>query len=90
MARGVGKRHGGGALTVPIYVDFASAVSVEMLVRFARRASYLSISEMYPGPQGLWLRDRVANSYTSEVRLIAVDPEAFDEGKVWAAAARLS
>lgn len=74
----------------PIYVDLASAVSVEMLVRFARRASHLSVSEMYPGPSGLWLRDADGNSYTSEVRLIAVDPEPFDEGKVWAAGARLN
>lgn len=71
----------------PIYVDLTSPLSTEMLVRFARGASCVSISEMYPGPEGLWLRDREGHSYTSEVRLIAVDPEPFDEQKVWAAAA---
>jgi len=71
----------------PIYVDLSSPLSMEMLLRFARGASSILISEMYPGPEGLWLRDGQGNSYTSEVRLIAVDPEPFDEEKVWAAAA---
>jgi lantibiotic biosynthesis dehydratase-like protein len=73
----------------PIYVDFASPVSVEMLRRFARGATSISISEMLPGPGGLWLRDRQGNSYTSELRMMAVDPKAFSGRRVWQAAAEL-
>lgn len=73
----------------PIYVDLASPVSIEMLIRFTRRAPFLSISEMYPAPGGLWLRDRAGESYTSELRMIAVDPKPFDAERVWAAAAHL-
>jgi hypothetical protein len=74
----------------PIYVDFASEVSVEMFVHFARRSTQLSISEMYPGPEGLWLRDEDGQSYTSELRMIAVDPNSFDAARVWSAAATLA
>lgn len=71
----------------PVYVDLASPVSVEMLVRLARRAPYLSISEMFPSPEGLWLRDGAGRAYTSELRFIAVDPQPFDGAQVWGAAA---
>lgn len=70
----------------PIYVDLTSPVSVEMFVRFAAGARKVTISEMYPGPDGLWLRDGEGNAYTSEMRCIAVDPRPFDERKVWRAA----
>jgi len=67
----------------PIYADLASPMSVDMLVRFAAGAPRVSISEMFPGPDGLWLRDAEGNAYTSELRCIAVDPRPFDERKVW-------
>ncbi|HYK00405.1 MAG TPA: lantibiotic dehydratase [Thermoanaerobaculia bacterium] len=67
----------------PIYVDLTSPVSIEMLVRFAREAPHVSISEMLPGPEGLWLRDGDGNAYTSELRMIAVDPKSWDGGRVW-------
>jgi hypothetical protein len=67
----------------PIYVDLTSPMSVDMLVRFAAGATRISISEMFPGPDGLWLRDAEGNAYTSELRCIAVDPRPFDERKVW-------
>jgi hypothetical protein len=70
----------------PIYVDLTSPISVEMFIRFAAGARMVSISEMYPGPDGLWLRDAEGNAYTSEMRCIAVDPRPFDERKVWRAA----
>ncbi|HSY50250.1 MAG TPA: lantibiotic dehydratase [Thermoanaerobaculia bacterium] len=73
----------------PIYVDLASPISVEMFVRFAAGAPRVSVSEMYPGPDGLWLRDGEGNAYTSEMRCIAVDPRPFDERKVWRAARSL-
>jgi hypothetical protein len=74
----------------PIYVDLTSALSLDMLVRFARHASSLTLTEMYPGPQGLWLRDGDGAAYTGELRLIAVDPRPFDGDRVWDAAARLA
>ena len=67
----------------PIYVDLTSPFSVDMLLRFAAGATRISISEMFPGPDGLWLRDAEGNAYTSELRCIAVDPRPFDERKVW-------
>jgi hypothetical protein len=70
----------------PIYVDLTSPISVEMFVRFAAGAPRVTISEMFPGPDGLWLRDREGSSYTSEMRCIAVDPRPFDEHKIWRAA----
>ncbi len=70
----------------PIYVDLTSPISVEMFVRFAAGARKVSISEMFPGPDGLWLRDGEGNAYTSELRCIAVDPQPFDAGEVWRAA----
>ena len=69
----------------PIYVDLSSPVSVDMLVRFAAAARRVTLSEMFPGPDGLWLRDAEGQSYTSELRCIAVDPQPFDARKVWRA-----
>jgi len=70
----------------PIYADLTSPVSADMLVRFARGAPHVTISEMLPGPDGLWLRDAAERTYTSELRMIAVDPKPFDPAKVWPAA----
>ncbi len=70
----------------PIYADLSSPVSTDMLARFARGAPHITISEMLPGPDGLWLRDAAGRTYTSELRMIAVDPKAFDSAKVWPAA----
>ncbi|HEX6097753.1 MAG TPA: hypothetical protein VF432_15610, partial [Thermoanaerobaculia bacterium] len=67
----------------PIYVDFASPVSREMLARFTAGAPHVTISEMLPGPEGLWLRDAEGHTYTSELRTIAVDPHPFDPARVW-------
>lgn len=70
----------------PIYVDFASDISVDLFQSMARQSESLSISEMYPGPDGLWLRDGQGRAYTSELRMIAVDPLPFDGRAVWSAA----
>jgi len=70
----------------PVYVDLTSPISVELLVHLARRAPYLSISEMFPGPEGLWLRDAAGRAYTAELRFIAVDPRPFDGAQLWGAA----
>jgi hypothetical protein len=68
----------------PIYVDFTSALSVEMLIRLARQAERISISEMLPGPDRLWLADAQDRRYVSELRLLAVDPEPWHPQPLWA------
>lgn len=63
----------------PIYIDFASPIYVDVLARLCRNAvtadrkHTMSISEMLPGPDELWLVDRQGNHYASEIRLVAVD-----------------
>jgi hypothetical protein len=68
----------------PIYVDFESPLSIEMLIRLARQAPTISVSEMLPGPQGLWLGDTHGRRYVSELRLLAVDPEPWRPELIWA------
>ena len=67
----------------PVYVDFASPISRDLLARFTRDAPHVTISEMLPGPSGLWLRDGEGRRYTSELRMIAVDPRQYEGGRVW-------
>ncbi|GIJ46859.1 hypothetical protein Val02_37450 [Virgisporangium aliadipatigenens] len=50
------------------------------LIRAARRdterpdgSGSLSLSEMLPGPDELWMTDSAGSTYTSEFRLVAVD-----------------
>ncbi|MER5267856.1 lantibiotic dehydratase [Actinosynnema sp. NPDC002837] len=61
----------------PVYIDFDSPVYVNLLAKFARRAaetgSVLTVSEMLPRHNGLWLRDGAGQRYTSELRLAAFD-----------------
>lgn len=64
----------------PFFVDLDSSVFVELLCKMVRRvlASDLpnrsvTISEMLPGPDQLWLPDASGNRYTSEFRMVAVD-----------------
>ena len=58
----------------PIYVDLHSPLYVDTLAKLARSATRLTISEMLPAPDQLWLADRDGNRYTCELRLTAVDP----------------
>jgi hypothetical protein len=61
----------------PVYIDFASPVYVNLLATFVRRAtttsSVLTITEMLPRHDGLWLRDGAGHRYTAELRLAAFD-----------------
>ena len=72
----------------PVYVDFTSDISIDLFQSFARQAESVTITEMYPAPDGLWLCDAEDRRFVSELRLIAVDPKAYDAPAVWAAAAR--
>ncbi len=64
----------------PFYVDFHSPVYVDMLARSVRRArdgkqadQTITVVEMVPDINQTWLLDAEGNSYTNELRIVAVD-----------------
>ncbi|MEU4570269.1 lantibiotic dehydratase [Micromonospora sp. NPDC023956] len=65
----------------PFHVDFDSPTSVRMLARSLRRLrtaepqgkALVTITEMLPTPDQLWLVDADGNRYTSELRIAMVD-----------------
>ncbi len=65
----------------PIYVDFASPVYVNVLVKLIRRTNaddrvpnkVITVVEMLPTHDDLWLTDHEGNRYTSELRFTWVD-----------------
>lgn len=66
----------------PFYVDLAAPALVDNLARSVRRAARqapgeqrLEVVEMLPAPDELWLRDAGGRRYTSELRMVAVDPD---------------
>ncbi|HEY6183823.1 MAG TPA: lantibiotic dehydratase [Terriglobales bacterium] len=66
--------------TKPIYVDFDSLIYVEMLTKMIRRTlasdrahEPITVTEMLPRPDELWLRDHEGHQYTSELRIVAHD-----------------
>ena len=70
----------------PAYVDFASPVYVNVLAKMVRRANAaerladktITVVEMLPVHDDLWLADREGNRYTSEIRLTWVDDRRLD------------
>ncbi len=66
----------------PFYVDFESPVYLTILAKAARRLARkdpkarLKVSEMLPTPEQAWLTDDEGNSFTSELRFVAVDQTA--------------
>jgi len=59
----------------PLYVDFESPVFVEMFAKVVRQSPGFGVSEMMPALDQLWLADRTGRRYTSELRVVTVDPE---------------
>ncbi len=64
----------------PTYLDFDSPILVEMFSKIVRQsaeanggAALISMSEMIPNHEQIWLPDGVGNRYTSEFRIVAVD-----------------
>ncbi|NJP53190.1 hypothetical protein HCJ93_24760 [Streptomyces sp. SBST2-5] len=62
----------------PMAVDFRSLALVNLLAKSVRRtaesgADRFTVSEMLPGTDRLWLRDRAGERYTAELRVVAVD-----------------
>ncbi|MFL5348993.1 MAG: lantibiotic dehydratase [Hyalangium sp.] len=61
----------------PCFVDFESPTFAELFLKLARNSESISVSEMLPGFDALWLTDAAGQRYTSELRLTAVDPLSF-------------
>lgn len=64
----------------PFYVDFDSPIYVNILAKAVRRSlevnpndSSITVTEMLPSPNQVWLPDAKERHYTSELRIIAVD-----------------
>ncbi len=65
----------------PVYVDFTSPIYVNALAKMVRRTNAdeqlpdktITIVEMLPAHDDLWLTDREGNRYTSEIRFTWVD-----------------
>jgi hypothetical protein len=65
----------------PIYVDFTSPIYVNVLAKMVRRANAaerlpgqtITVVEMLPAHDDLWLADHAGNRYTSEFRFTWVD-----------------
>jgi len=64
----------------PFYLDFESPVYVEIFIKMIRRMlasdsqdGKVTLTEMLPTPDHVWLPDAMGNTYTSELRMIAWD-----------------
>ncbi len=72
----------------PFYVDFTSPIYVNILAKMVRRTDAderlpdktITIVEMLPAHDDLWLTDHEGNRYTSELRLTWVDDRRLDNG----------
>ena len=61
--------------TKPLYLDFMSPLYVDIFTRWVPKAAEVTVTEMLPAPDELWLVDGTGRRYTSELRFAAVDPE---------------
>jgi Lantibiotic dehydratase, N terminus len=61
----------------PVYIDFESPLFVELMMTLVREASAITIVEMVPAPDETWLPDHEGQTYSCELRLVAVDPIAW-------------
>ena len=64
----------------PVYIDLESPAFVELAMHLWRGAlaghkeGFVTVTEMLPAPEQTWLVDAGGNRYTSELRIVAVDP----------------
>jgi hypothetical protein len=63
--------------TKPCYLDLDSPAYVEQFAHLVRKAPSVNLSEMLPSTEELWLPDASGDRYTCELRLVAVDPVAW-------------
>jgi hypothetical protein len=64
----------------PFYVDFDSPIYIDILAKVVRHTvqlgndeAQITLSEMVPGPDQVWLPDADGQLYTSELRVVAFD-----------------
>jgi len=64
----------------PIYADLTSLASIDLISRSLRRArrqagaeATVTVAEMLPTPDQVWLTDAQGMRYTAELRAVAVD-----------------
>ncbi|HEX9732023.1 MAG TPA: lantibiotic dehydratase [Thermoanaerobaculia bacterium] len=64
----------------PVFLDLRSPISIDIFAKIVRRLGRqdrgrpsLTVTEMLPSPEQLWLQDATGQLYTSELRLVAVD-----------------
>ena len=64
----------------PTYLDFDSPILIEMFAKIVRQSAeandgavLITMSEMIPNHEQIWLPDAHGNRYTSEFRIVAVD-----------------
>ena len=68
----------------PFFLDFNSPIYVDIFGKAARRVQAagstrpLTLTEMLPGPDQLWLVDAAGEPYTCELRMVAVDRRPID------------
>jgi hypothetical protein len=65
----------------PFFLDLESPIAVETFAKVVRDAPRVTVSEMLPAPDEAWLEDAEGRRYTSELRLVAVDPVAWGGGR---------
>lgn len=67
----------------PAYVDLADEALLDSLWAMMRRGrerrpeGVVTVTELLPGPEGLWLHDAQGRRYTVEVRTVCVDGQQF-------------
>jgi hypothetical protein len=66
--------------TKPFLLDRENPFLAETFVRLAKQSVGLSVSEMLPAPDQLWLCDAQGARYTSEVRVVILDTVAKEVG----------
>lgn len=59
----------------PLYLDLMSPLYVDLFCRKAYDAGHVTLTEMLPSVDELWLVDGEGRRYTSELRFAAVDPK---------------
>lgn len=66
----------------PVYVDLDSVIYVDIFTKLVRRTiesqladALIRVVEMLPTPDQTWLPDTDNHRYTSELRIVAIDPE---------------
>jgi hypothetical protein len=59
----------------PVYLDLDSPIFVEIFCKLVRSAEKVTVSEMLPAFDQLWLLDAEGAAYCSELRMVMVDDE---------------